>query len=92
MAKKKNKVGKKRKKKPSVNQKATQVIRPRRVASTQQILAVHNQALKNTQRDQAEAGRQQLQIKEQLMAEKLQMETAVLQAKYDQLNQYQIAP
>ena len=90
MAKKKNKVGKKRKKKPSVNQKATQVIRPRRVASTQQILAVHNQALKNTQR--AEAGRQQLQIKEQLMAEKLQMETAVLQAKYDQLNQYQIAP
>tara|TARA_R110000824_G_scaffold7625_6_gene34485 strand:- start:997 stop:1224 length:228 start_codon:yes stop_codon:yes gene_type:complete len=75
-----------------VNQKATQVIRPRRVASTQQILAVHNQALKNTQRDQAEAGRQQLQIKEQLKAEKLQMETAVLQAKYDQLNQYQIAP
>tara|TARA_R110002096_G_scaffold22846_1_gene73257 strand:+ start:968 stop:1237 length:270 start_codon:yes stop_codon:yes gene_type:complete len=89
MAKKKNKVGKKRKKKPSL---ATQVIRPRRVASTQQILAVHNQALKNTQRDQAEAGRQQLQIKEQLKAEKLQMETAVLQAKYDQLNQYQIAP
>ena len=89
MAKKKNKGGKKRKKKPSL---ATQVIRPRRVASTQQILAVHNQALKNTQRDQAEAGRQQLQIKEQLMAEKLQMETAVLQAKYDQLNQYQIAP
>tara|TARA_R100000541_G_scaffold27390_1_gene36672 strand:- start:92 stop:364 length:273 start_codon:yes stop_codon:yes gene_type:complete len=90
MAKKKNKVGKKRKKKqPSL---ATQVIRPRRVATTDQILSVHNQALKNSQRDQAEAGRQQLQLKEELKAEKLQMETAVLKAKYDQLNQFRIAP
>mgnify|MGYP003115120998 CR=1 FL=1 len=68
------------------------LFKPRRVASAQQLLTIHNQSLKNSQRDQAEAARIQTAEREQLKSEKLQLERAVLEAKFQQLNQYQIAP
>ena len=78
---------------PQGKEAQSQVLyKPRKVASAQQLLTIHNQSLKNSQRDQAEASRIQTTEREQLKSEKLQLERAVLEAKFQQLNQYQIAP
>ena len=98
MVKKKAKGKKKKRQSQTVSRRTakeaqSQVLyKPRRVASAQQLLTIHNQSLKNSQRDQAEASRIQTTEREQLKSEKLQLERAVLEAKFQQLNQYQIAP
>ena len=63
-------------------------VKPRRVATAGQLLLVHNQALKNTARDNAELAREQQALKEKQKNERLELEKEVMTRKLEQLNPY----
>ena len=57
-------------------------------ATPDQLNNIHNQALKNQQRDQAELQRLQTAEKEKLKSEKLELEREVLERRLLQLNPF----
>jgi hypothetical protein len=65
-------------------------VKPRRVATAGQLNQVHNQALKNAQRDNAELAREVEAQKQKQKNERLELEKEVMTRKLEQLNPYVI--
>ena len=63
-------------------------VKPRRIATAEQLNLVHNQALKNQARDNAELQRSLVKEKEQQKNEKLELEKQVLERRLEQLNPF----
>ena len=63
-------------------------VKPRRIATAEQLNLVHNQALKNQARDTAELQRSLVKEKEQQKNEKLELEKQVLERRLEQLNPF----
>ena len=64
------------------------VEKPRRIATAGQLNLIHNQALKNQARDNAELQRSLVKEKEQQKNEKLELEKQVLERRLEQLNPF----
>ena len=86
--------GRKKKGKKRVKQKAKEPTyaysKPRRVATAGQLNLIHNQALKNTKRDNAELAREVEAQKQKQKNERLELEKEVMTRKLEQLNPYVI--
>ena len=63
-------------------------VKPRRIATAGQLNQVHNQSLKNSQRDSAELSRLATAEREKQKTEMLVMEKAVLERRFQQLNPF----
>ena len=63
-------------------------VKPRRVATAGQLNQVHNQALKNAQRDNAELNRLAVAEREKQKTELLTLEKQVLERRFEQLNPF----
>ena len=63
-------------------------VKPRRIATAEQLNLVHKQALKNQARDNAELQRSLVKEKEQQKNEKLELEKQVLERRLEQLNPF----
>ena len=60
-------------------------VKPRRIATAEQLNLVHNQALKNQARDTAELNRELIKDKEKQKSERLELEKQVLERRLARL-------
>ena len=74
--------------KKKVKQQTYAYVKPRRVATAGQLNQVHNQALKNAQRDNAELNRLAVAEREKQKTELLTLEKQVLERRFEQLNPF----
>ena len=89
MPKKAKKKGKKKAVVPKAKRGETYAyVKPRRIATAGQLNQVHNQSLKNSQRDSAELSRLATAEREKQKTEMLVMEKAVLERRFQQLNPF----